>query len=186
MILLSYCWGRILADKWIEVNIHLNGYSQSNKVIAETVKELVKDFKEKGWVKSWHFFREPQIRLRFFGEEENVSKMESVINEKLNQKESTEGNLYSCHIFGAHGERNKEYAGEADYWKDDWSLVIKLWEACSEFAMTLISKGASKPLDTHGERHIHVLLNELGLDHVYADTGTEMVIQYRRPKRPNG
>jgi hypothetical protein len=175
----------MLADKWIEINIHLNGYSRSNKVIAETVKELVEDFKEKGWVKSWHFFREPQIRLRFFGEEENISKMESLMDEKLNKKESAEGDLYSCHMFGAHGERNKEYVGEADYWQDDWSLAMKLWEACSEFAMDLIAKGTSKPLDIHGERHIHVLLNELGLPHVYANTGTEMVIKYLRPIRPN-
>lgn len=176
-----------MTDKWVEVNVHLNGYSPSNvnKVIVETVKRLVEDFEQNGLVKSWHFFREPQIRLRFFGEEENVSKMKDLIDKKLNEMESTEGNLYSCHIFGSHGWRNKEYQGEADFWRDDWPLVMKLWEASSEFAVKLITKGPSRPLDIHGERHVHALLNQLGLDHVYADTGTEIVIQYRRQKRPN-
>jgi hypothetical protein len=171
-----------LADKWVEVNIHLNAYAQSNKAIAETVKELVEDFRTKGWLKSWHFFREPQIRLRFFGEEENTSKMKDLIDEKLGLKESTEASLYACHVFGSHGERDKEYVGEAGFWQDDWPLVMKLWENTSEFALKLISKGATKPLDIHGERHVHLLLNQLGLDHVYADLGNEMLIQYRRPK----
>ena len=174
-----------MTEKWIEVNIHLNGYSRINEVIAEIVKELVQDFKNKGWIKSWHFFREPQIRLRFFGEEENIEKVKDSIEAKLTEKESTKGDLYSCHIFGSHGRRNEEYVGEADYWRDDWSLVMKLWENSSEFALNLVSKGASIPFDIHGERHVHTLLNQLGLDHVYFDTGTEKVIQYRRPKRPN-
>ena len=172
-----------MTDKWVEVDIYLNDYSQSNKVIAETVKELVEDFKNKDWVKSWHFFREPQIRLRFFGEEENVKEMKGLINEKLNEKESTESDLYSQHVFGSHGRENEEYSGEADFWQDDWSLAMKLWETNSEFAMKLISEGATKPLDIHGERHVHLLLNQLGLDHAYVNTGTEIIIEYRRQKR---
>lgn len=167
------------------MNIHLNDYSRTDEVIAETVKEFVEDFKREGWVKSWHFFREPQIRLRFFGEEKNIGEAKKLIDDKLKEKESTNGELYSCHVFGAHGRRDEEYTGEGDYWLDDWSLVMKLWENTSEFALNIISKGADKPLDIHGERHVHLLLNQLGLPHVYVDTGTEKLIQYRRQKRPN-
>jgi hypothetical protein len=174
-----------LADKWIEVNIHLNGYLRTNEVLAGTVKKLVDDFKKENWIKSWHFFREPQIRLRFFGDENNIVKIKEVIDNKLKEMESTKGELYSCHVFGSHGRRDEEYAGEADYWHDDWSLVMKLWENTSEFALNLITKGPSKSLDIHGERHIHLLLNQLGLPHDYFNTGKEIIIQYRRPKRPN-
>lgn len=39
-----------LTGKWVEVDIHLNSYRRSNEAIAETVKELVQDFKDKGWM----------------------------------------------------------------------------------------------------------------------------------------
>lgn len=167
-----------LTGKWVEVDIHLNSYRRSNEAIAETVKELVQDFKDKGWIESWHFFREPQIRLRFYGEENNIVKVKNAIENKLSEMESTKGYLYSCHVFGAHGDRNREYVGERDYWQDDWSSVMKLWENTSGFALNLISKGASKPLDIHGERHVHLLLNQLGLPHDYFDTGTEKIIDF--------
>jgi len=174
-----------LADKWIEVNIHLNDYSRTNEALIETVRKLVQDFKKENWIKSWHFFREPHIRLRFFGEEENITKIKDAIERKLNEMESTKSELYAYHIFGSHGRKNEEYTGEADYWLDDWPLVMKLWENTSEFALNLISKKPSKPLGIHGERHIHLLLNQLGLPHEYFGTQTEVIIQYRRPKRPD-
>lgn len=88
-----------LTGKWVEVDIHLNSYRRSNEAIAETVKELVQDFKDKGWIESWHFFREPQIRLRFYGEENNIVKVKDAIENKLSEMESTKGDIYSCHVF---------------------------------------------------------------------------------------
>lgn len=174
-----------MTDKWVEVDIHLNVYGRTNEVLVETVKEFVEDFKKKGWIKSWHFFREPQIRLRFFGEANSIEKVKNSLNDRLQQLESERSDLFSCHVFGSHGQRGKEYTGEHDFWKEDWPLVMKLWNDTSEFALSLISKGAKKPLDIHGERHIHLLLNQLGLPHLYVDTGTEKLIQYRRKKQLN-
>lgn len=115
-----------MTKKWVEVDIYLSDYRRTNEVITETVKELVQAFKDKGWIESWHFFREPQIRLRFYGEENNIAKVKEEIDTKLKEMESTKGELYSCHVFGSHGQRGKEYTGEADFWQDDWPLVLKL------------------------------------------------------------
>jgi len=174
----------VLPDKWIEVDIHLNNYTRTDEVIRETVKELVQDFKTKNWIRSWHFFREPQIRLRFYGEAENIDKVKEAVDSKLNERESTKGDLYSCHVFGSHGRRNEEYVGESGFWLNDWLSVMKLWENTAEFALSMIDS-ASKPLDVHGERHVHLLLNQLGLPHEYTDLGNEIVIIYRRRKHPD-
>jgi hypothetical protein len=172
-----------MTDKWVEVNIHLNSYSRTNEVIATTVRRFVDELRTKDWIKSWHFFREPQIRLRFLGEDENIKEVKRYLESELELLERTRGDLYSCHVFGCHGVRDKEYVGEADNWKGDWQLVTKIWENTSEFTMRLIEK-PERPLEYHGERHVHLLLNQLGLDHLYCDTGTEMIIQYRRHKAP--
>ena len=55
----------------------------------------------------------PRTRNTFkvFGEEENINKIKDLVEAKLTEKESTKGDLYSCHIFGSHRRRNEEYAG---------------------------------------------------------------------------
>ena len=174
-----------MADKWVEVNIHLNNYTRANEAIADVVKNLVEKFKSGNLIKSWHFFREPQIRLRFFGEEDKIEKVKQMIDDCLKDLESSKGDLYSCHVFGSHGIRGKEYTGEDDFWDNDWSLVMKLWEQTSEFVLALISGKPCIALDVHGERHVHLFLNQLGLAHTYVDTSKEKIIQYRRQKKPD-
>ena len=39
------------------------------------MKELVQDFKNRNWISPWHFFLEPQIRLRSYGEDGNIVKV---------------------------------------------------------------------------------------------------------------
>jgi len=174
-----------MVDKWVEVNIHLNNYTRTNEAIADVVNNLVQEFKSSNLIKSWHFFREPQIRLRFFGEEKKIEEVKRTIDTRLQSLESSRGDLYSRHVFGSPGVPGVEYPGESGFWGDDWSLVMRLWEETSEFALALISRGAHKPLEIHGERHVHLLLNQLGLDHSYIDTNVEIVIQYVRQKGPD-
>jgi len=69
-----------MADKWIEVDIYLRDYSRTNEVICSFIRPFVERCKTKHGTKSWHFFREPQIRLRFFGEEETISSIRNELS----------------------------------------------------------------------------------------------------------
>ena len=173
-----------MVDRWLEVNIFLTDYAHANDVLRDTIARLVQSFRDEELIKAWHFFREPQIRLRFFCDEEDITEIRDTLDRELANLEAGRPDFYVRHTFGSHGQEGIEYTGEAGFWLEDWPLVMKLWEDMSDFSLGLISKGFSKIAEIHGERQVHLLLNELGVNHIYVDTGTEKIIQLRRTKAP--
>ena len=152
-----------MPKKWILVNIHLKSYNKTNDVLREFVAPYVTELKEHHAFDSWHFFREPAIRLRFFGEEKDIEDIKKGLDSKLSELEQSQSDLYDKHVFGAYEEEGKVYEGEAEYYGENaWPLVYKLWEAGSELTLKLYYTTPEKPIKLHADRHVHLILNQLG------------------------
>jgi len=152
-----------MSRKWIEVNIHLKSYNKTNDVLRKFVASYVKELKERHAFDSWHFLREPAIRLRFFGEEKNIDDIRKELDSRLSELEHSQSDLYEQHVFGAHGIEGEIYSGEADsYGENAWPWVYKLLEAGANLAIQLCCNAPEKSIDYHAQRHVHLILNQLG------------------------
>ena len=74
-----------MSRKWIEVNIHLKSYNKTNDVLREFVAPYVTKLKECNAFDSWHFFREPAIRLRFFGKENDIDYIRKELSKHVSE-----------------------------------------------------------------------------------------------------
>lgn len=158
-----------MASKWVEVNIHLNdhSYSVTNNVLREFVAPCVQECKAKHRISSWHFFREPAIRLRLFGEAGEIDKIKEELHSRLSQLEIAQPQIYKTHLFGAHGEEGKEYQGEAEIWGSDWPIAMEFVHCSAETALQfVILEKPHMQRDFHADRYVHLLLNQLGFDHL--------------------
>lgn len=153
------------SPKWVEVNIHLADPSRTDEALVGFVAPFVENCKSEGLIQSWHFFREPEIRLRFMGEEAKIDGLRKTLDASLTDLEKSHSDLYEKHVFGAHGIAGQEYVGEGkkEEWGNDWNTAIRYYEDGSETALEILSrKQPDKPLQLHAERHTHLFLNQLG------------------------
>ncbi len=152
-----------MSRKWIEVNIHLKSYNKTDDVLREFVSPYVAELKKRHAFESWHFFREPAIRLRFFGIEKNIGDIKEELDSKLYELERSQSGLYDKHIFGSHGKKGEDYPGEADsYGENAWPWVCKFLEAGSDLDIKLCCIPPANPLKYTDERHVNIILNQLG------------------------
>jgi hypothetical protein len=124
----------------------------------------------------WHFLREvspetkgPEIRLRFYGSEEKMREIRRDLDEELKLRESESPEVYFSHIFGAHGESNKEYVDEAGaFGERGWRIFRKFLMDSSETALRFIEDEVAqipeKPLPSYINSFFHLLMNQLGPD----------------------
>jgi hypothetical protein len=152
-----------VACKWVEVNIHLSDYSATDAVLKQFVWPYVQACKARGAIYSWHFFREPEIRLRFYGKEPEINIIKQDLDSTLSQLEAGQPEIFHHHLFGSHGKDGEEYPGEADTWGGDWPIAMRVYENGAETALRfLTSERHDKPLEHHADRYVHLLLNQLG------------------------
>jgi hypothetical protein len=154
--------------KWLELNIVLTDESKFNQVLKELVAPYIKRLYKASTFKTWHYFREPNLRWRICGEEYCINFAKKMLDELLSKYERTKPKIYKSHFFGEHGVIGKEYHGEQElYGNDAWELCYKRWEAGSNLALLLCTSTQDKSLPFYYTRDIHLFENQLGFD--YAD-----------------
>jgi hypothetical protein len=150
-------------EAWIEVNID-PGLPINDALLTDVIDGLV-HAEFGGDVEAWFYFWEPsglRLRIRWLdpgrGDE---------LNEALGSaldREQAAGNITEWYE-GAHGERGKTYAGEANFYGQEvWPQIQKDWMNGSELALLLLklekAKALSKPVE-FWERHVHLFSNQL-------------------------
>jgi len=165
--------------KWTEVNIHVSNPNQLKRAILSFVRPFVKYCKRTHQIDSWHFFFEecpligprqgqPEIRLRFYAESAVISQIENRLNTELARLVRPHRNPITFYHFGKHG-RPGRYRGERPTWGTDWPVVMKQFNYGSEYALHFLGKTRlHRRLDFHGERYLHLLLNQLLIPHAQA------------------
>lgn len=162
--------------KWTEVNIHVSNSNQLKRAILSFVKPFVKNCKRTHRIDSWHFFFEecpltgprhgqPEIRLRFYGESIEINQINNELRTELNKCTRSTRNPITFYHFGNHGSSGT-YRGQRANWGTDWSLVMKQFNNSSEYALQFLGKrNLHKRVGYHGERYVHLLLNQLRIPH---------------------
>jgi len=170
-----------LAREWVEINIHFrDGWDEARRVIIDFVKPFVNSHRR--LKQSWHYFLEkcppngdrpgePEVRLRFFGRSNNIATIRADLNSELGRLIQSGQSPVTHFHFGRHGGPG-QYDGEADYWGKDWSIAMKQYQNGAEFGLFFLSKyplqkKPSIPIGRHGQRYVHLLLNQMTVPHQY-------------------
>ena len=156
----------VMHMKWVECNIYYkDGDKEHGDFVLNTfVSPYVRKLRRDKSFESWHYFREPEIRLRFYGEDAKIDKIHEELDSKLTRKEK-KSEIFLSHAFGRHGE-NGEYYGESYlYGIDVWNLVYKSWEALSDVSLKICSTipYTDRPIKFHAQRFTHLFLNQMGM-----------------------
>jgi hypothetical protein len=151
--------------KWFEITVILTDNTKFNDVLKFFVKPLVSRMYEKEIDFSWHFFREPELRLRFLLRPLISEIMSANMDKQLVNLEASCPEVIHQHYFSCHGEKDKIYTGEESFYgKEAWQLCYKRWEAGSNLALLLCTTTTSKEIPFHYIRDIHLFENQLGLE----------------------
>jgi len=171
---------------WVEINVLYAKTHQGEStavLLLEDLNALVVD-PEIPWL-SWHFLREPELRLRFLTYEPDKVRLR--LREFFRNSRRISPGSYRKVWFGCHGVPGKEYDGEADVWGRDWPTAMRMYQATSEAAFAVLHGRLHPPPDLlhprhlshkspryHAVRYIHLLMNQLGFNwgseaHLYSD-----------------
>lgn len=124
-------------------------------------------------VKLWHFLRErslvtdePEIRLRFFGDEKQIRCIEEDLNVDLARLERDSPELYSSHLFGKHGKPGRYEGEQSDYGARGWNIFVDFLMKTSEVSIRFLREeplgNSEKPWTFYVERFSHCFWNQIG------------------------
>ncbi len=141
---------------WTEVNILPATAKDAERMLMTVAAPLV-DAMRGDWDR-WHFFWEPELRLRFRWRESS---------DAAACREAVAAHLSSALDAGQISSwEDTPYDGEADgYGPGLWEAVVADWMSGSELALAIIRAGKDKPgpRGFYWERRSHLFANELGL-----------------------
>jgi hypothetical protein len=179
-------------EHWIEVNLTVDMKLQ-NQVLLDHLRPYVERLRRNGTLLRYHFFREPEIRLRVKLNSAKAKRAEEK-NVKRLAESLVEAGLVSEWHFGRHGEEGEPYSGEQDrYGEKGWQVAQAYFENGAEVALNLLElsrkgrlenplwakglgnpwEGGDKnpwrereenPLLYHWSRYVHLFTNQLGFN----------------------
>jgi len=179
-------------EYWIEINLFARRRIQ-DEILLDVLKPHVERLQNKGVLVNWHFFREPEIRLRVRLRNESSKAREIEALAKLASSLQKRKLISNWH-FGNHGKKRSNYVGEEDrYGRNGWKVAQDYFNPGSEIALRLLAlkkqnklenllwakklgnpwEGGKRnpwmerlknPLVFHWSRYVHLFTNQLGFD----------------------
>jgi len=147
--------------RWIECNIFPPYLGvPSRQFMVERIFPIVTKALARFECQSWHYFFEPEVRLRFYTTERDGLRrfLDSEFGGLLKRKE------IRAYVYGKHGDPSARYEGEEEVWgKAEWPLAMAMYHNGAQLAKSLMEiKLPSDRLNYHAQRYVHLLLNQLG------------------------
>jgi hypothetical protein len=142
-----------------------------NDVILNFVDAFVKNHQDR--IKLWHFLREPsrvtglfEVRLRFSADEKDLQGVKLDLDKDLLLREKQQPGLYSSHVFGAHGDPDKDYGPElGDFGEKGWDIFADYLMKTSEVAIKFLRDEPLGKSEKHWEHYVerfsHCFWNQL-------------------------
>ena len=158
-----------MIEKWLEAHIlfsphQISDFRTIKTILLEVVKYCVRKLRQRGLVKTYHYFFEPRIDgkpglevlFRVEGKENaGLNEIESLIIEHINRFRR----LIDDYVI------NKSYQGEIEgYGKDGWILAKKFFEIGSDIALAIYSEKLDKREKFNPGKLIHCFLNQLAIN----------------------
>jgi hypothetical protein len=150
-------------EAWIEVNL-VPSQPLDAALLVEVIDPLIHE-QLRSDVETWFYFWEPDLRLRIrWRDPARAEELNGVLRSALKRDQAV--GRFKDWYEGAHGDRGKAYAGEADFYGEEvWPQIQKDWMNGSELALLLIKldrAGAlGKNRESHWSRHVHLFTNQL-------------------------
>lgn len=138
--------------EWIEYEIKIAGNNQT--VLEELLLQLYDSVISRLKLESWHFFREPSLRLRILADEYEIPSITRLLTMELDKEEEVVDFYESCH-----GVPDKKYHGERDAYGSAWNRHYVLWNSGAELAVKIIRDGLDR--DYHYRRARHLIHNQI-------------------------
>jgi hypothetical protein len=151
-------------SEWTEVNITPNPGEPKERLLLDVVDPLIHDALH-GRIGDWHYFWEPDLRLRIRWKEptqDNLNKLTVFLaaaqaDRKFKKRE-----------YGSHGVLGQIYPGEPEKFGDDiWPYTYSHWTTGCELALALVKRDPGNALTTfrfhHWTNAVHLFSNPLGI-----------------------
>ena len=158
-----------MVERWLEIHILFSQHQISNfrtikTILLEVVKYCVHELRQRGLMKTYHYFFEPRVDKKpglevlfrvEVKENANLSKIKDLITQRIEQFRS----LIDNYIV------SEGYKGEiGGYGKDGWLLAKKFFEIGSDIALAIYSENLDKKEKFNPGKLIHCFLNQLAID----------------------
>jgi hypothetical protein len=152
-----------LGETWIEINIPARK-SPDRDLLRDVVEPLV-HAELVDELETWHFFWEPELRLRLRWRDPSRRDAVETHLATILDRWRDEGRFESWSA-GNHGIAGERHRGEAaEYGPEMWDLIQKEWENGSEIALRLVAVGLTGTLtptaEKHWDRHVHLYTNRI-------------------------
>ena len=146
-----------MSETWVEVNIHMIDEKETNTFIKKHLGAIVGSVQFLSKVRAWHFFREPEIRLRV--QVDDKVEVEAILSGYLSSLQER-GKFVSHFIFGKHGKAGEEYTGEEVIWGKLWPIAKDMYQYTSELALGLLKNEGDTTFFLR--RYVHLFFDQLG------------------------
>jgi len=138
-----------MVERWLEIHILFSPHQISNfrtieTVLLEVVKYCVHELRQRGLMKTYHYFFEPRVDKKpglevlfriEVKENANLGKIKDLITQRIEQFRS----LIDNYIV------SEDYKSEiGGYGKDGWILAKKFFEIGSDIALAIYSEDLDK------------------------------------------
>lgn len=147
---------------WVEANIH-HKLADDRPLILTLYEQIVKPT---SGIVSWHYFREPEIRLRLeMSDDAEAGRVEERIRQFVDSRKP-EFQIDKL-VFGRHGKEGDKYEGEHEILgKEGFEVHKMIWMWQSELAVLRYKQEAGgsveKDRDYDVDRLWHLAANQLG------------------------
>lgn len=152
--------GKARTGPWTEVNILPASAREPERLLADVAAHLVHGLL-RGNYDRWHFFWEPELRLRFRWRSQLTARTGRRILADHLRCAADRGDLVCW--------AEVPYDGEADdYGPEVWEAMTADWMSGSELALAVIQAGDNLPgpREFYWERHTHLFANQLNVPEV--------------------
>jgi Lantibiotic biosynthesis dehydratase C-term len=201
--------GNARREHWVEINLYCARRHQ-DAILLDHILPCVRKIEDQGDLVTWHYFREPEIRLRVRMRGARARRRSEKSLGRLADSLKKLGLVDGWH-FGSHGEEGVAYSGEEErYGKEGWKAAQDYFRHGSETAILLLGlkregllenplwgkslgnpwEGGEKnpwrkreddPLVYHWSRYVHLFSNQLGFDmRKEADLASQQAEGYRK------
>lgn len=138
--------------EWVEYEIKI--VENNQQYLEELLLHLYDNVISRLNIVSWHFFREPSLRLRVLADEYEIPSIKSILSIELVDRKEVTDFYESCH-----GEPNKKYRGERELYGHAWEQHVNLWNCGAELAVKVIRDRLNR--NFHFRRARHLIWNQI-------------------------
>ena len=156
-------------NNWIEAIVHFRNpleWDNKRKFALQFIKLTLEELWSREAIVFFHYFFEPELRLRLYPKKNNYKEIKTIITENL--KSLQEDLLRPVKFNSYHGEYENffSYTGRKDAWYLGRDFFMENSGTALHFLEILDKKTLFNPMNWMFDRFLHSFCNELGFTNI--------------------